>query len=99
MLYPSIFGNDFFEDLMNFPTWDRAPREANRQLRRMEHEFNGLGGLMRTDVKEDKTGYEVLIDKVVQVLLNDRYIHVSGMESSLLPTDPEERAFRTDYGW
>lgn len=42
---------------------------------------------------------EVLIDKVVQVLLNDRYIHVSGMESSLLPTDPEERAFRTDYGW
>ena len=42
---------------------------------------------------------EVLIDKVVQVLLHDRYIHVSGMESSLLPTDPEERAFRTDYGW
>lgn len=42
---------------------------------------------------------EALIDKVVRVLLNDRYIHVSGMESSLLPTDPEERAFHTDYGW
>ncbi len=82
MLYPSIFGNDFFEDLMNFPTWDRAPREANRQLRRMEHEFNGLGGLMRTDVKEDKTGYEVLIDlpgfkkEDVSITLKDGYLTV-----------------------
>ena len=58
MLLPSIFGNDFFEDFMNFPTWDRTTRDANRELRRMEHEFNGLGGLMRTDVKESNEGYE-----------------------------------------
>ena len=62
MLLPSVFGNDFLEDLMNFPTWERPTRDAHRELRRMEHEFNGIGGLMRTDVKEDKTGYEVGID-------------------------------------
>ena len=34
MLLPSIFGNDFFEDFMNFPTWDRTTRDANHQLER-----------------------------------------------------------------
>ena len=83
MLLPSVFGNDFFEDLMNFPTWDRPARDAHRELRRMEHEFNGIGGLMRTDVKEDKEGYEVHIDlpgfkkEDVQITLKDGYMTVA----------------------
>lgn len=81
MLLPSIFGNDFFEDFMNFPSWDRG-HESQRQLRRMEHEFNGLGGLMRTDVKEDEKGYEVHIDlpgfkkEDVTASLKDGYLTV-----------------------
>ena len=87
MLLPSIFGNDFFEDFMNFPSWDRG-RENNRQLRRMEHEFNGLGGLMRTDVKEDEKGYEVHIDlpgfkkEDVNATLKDGYLTVEASRSS-----------------
>ena len=83
MLLPSVFGNDFFEDLLNFPTWERPSRDTHRELRRMEHEFNGIGGLMRTDVKEDKEGYEVLIDlpgfkkEDVQITLKDGYMTVS----------------------
>ncbi len=88
MLLPSIFGNDFFEDFMNFPTWDRTTRDANRELRRMEHEFNGLGGLMRTDVKESKEGYEVHIDlpgfrkEDVSVSLKDGYLTVEANRTS-----------------
>ena len=83
MLLPSVFGNDFFEDLLNFPTWERPSRDTHRELRRMEHEFNGIGGLMRTDVQEDKEGYEVLIDlpgfkkEDVQITLKDGYMTVS----------------------
>ncbi len=68
---------------MNFPTWDRPARDAHRELRRMEHEFNGIGGLMRTDVKEDKEGYEVHIDlpgfkkEDVQITLKDGYMTVA----------------------
>ena len=88
MLLPSIFGNDFFEDFMNFPTWDRSTRDAHRELRRMEHEFNGIGGLMRTDVKEDKNGYEVHIDLLgfkkedVQATLKDGHLTVSATRSN-----------------
>jgi HSP20 family molecular chaperone IbpA len=88
MLLPSVFGNDFFEDLMNFPTWDRPARDAHRELRRMEHEFNGIGGLMRTDVKEDKEGYEVHIDlpgfkkEDVQITLKDGYMTVAASRVS-----------------
>ena len=88
MLLPSVFGNDFFEDLMNFPTWDRPTREAHRELRRMEHEFNGIGGLMRTDVKEDKKGYEVHIDlpgfkkEDVQITLKDGYLTVNATRTN-----------------
>ena len=88
MLLPSIFGNDFFEDWMSFPTVDRSMRDAERQMRRMEHEFNGLGGLMRTDVKEDENGYEVHIDmpgfkkEDVKAELKDGYLTISASRTS-----------------
>lgn len=88
MLLPSIFGNDFFEDLMNFPRWGRPARDPQRQLLPMEHAFNGFGGLMRTDVKEDEKGYEVHIDlpgfKKEDVLasLKDGYLTVEATRSS-----------------
>ena len=73
---------------MNFPTWDRPTRDAHRELRRMEHEFNGIGGLMRTDVKEDKNGYEVHIDlpgfkkEDVHITLKDGYMTVAASRVS-----------------
>lgn len=44
-------------------------------------------------------GDEGVISKVIRVLLNDRYIHISHMQTTSLPPDPEEREFGTDYGW
>ena len=44
-------------------------------------------------------GDEAVIRKVIRVLENDRYIQITGMDSRTLPPDPQERDFRTDYGW
>lgn len=40
-----------------------------------------------------------VIDKVIRILQNDRYIRITGMDSETLPPEPRERSFRTDYGW
>lgn len=88
MLLPSIFGDDFFEDFMSFPGWGKNAHSAQRELRRLEHDWNGLGGLMRTDVKEDENGYEVHIDlpgfrkEDVQASLKDGYLTVTASRSS-----------------
>lgn len=42
---------------------------------------------------------EAVIEKVIRVLQNDRYIEITGMDSKNLPLEPQERSFRTDYGW
>ena len=87
MLLPSVFGNDFFEDFMNFPAFGRPGREAHRNFRRLAHGFNGLEGLMRTDVRENETGYEIHMDlpgfkkEDIQVSLKDGYLTVEASRS------------------
>ena len=88
MLLPSIFGDDFFEDFMNFPGWGRPSHNGQRQLQGPEQKWGGLGGLMRTDVKEDEKGYEVHIDlpgfrkEDVEATLKDGYLTVTASRSS-----------------
>ncbi len=63
----------------------------------------GCTGWVRNEddgsVTMELQGEEALIGKVLRVLENDRYIHITGLDSRTLPPDPSERSFRTDYGW
>ena len=76
MLLPSIFGDNFFDDFMDFPS------------RRMEQDFTNLGALMKTDVKELEDGYEVAIDlpgfkkEDVKAKLKDGYMTVTATRST-----------------
>lgn len=61
----------------------------------------GCTGWVRNDwegtVTMELQGEERLLDKVILVLQNSRYIRIDRVESRLLPPDPTERSFRTDY--
>ena len=63
----------------------------------------GLTGWVRNDwegsVTMELQGEAQLLDKVIVLLENARYISIDEIETSRLPLDPEERSFRTDYGW
>ncbi len=56
MLMPSIFGEDLFDDWMDFP--------FDSMFSGRKHLTNGKSaqGVMRTDVKEKEDGYEIDID-------------------------------------
>ena len=80
MLMPSIFGENLFDDWMDFPfhDMDRELRNMDRRLygRNMKHE-------MKTDVKENETGYEIDMDlpgfkkDEIRLELEDGYLTVS----------------------
>ena len=63
----------------------------------------GLTGWVRNDwdgtVTMELQGEAPLLDKAVLTLENARYIRIERIETQTLPLDPEERSFRTDYGW
>lgn len=63
----------------------------------------GCTGWVRNEddgsVTMELQGEEALIAKVLRVLENDRYIHITALDSATLPLDPQERSFGTDYGW
>ena len=59
MLVPSVFNDNLFDDLWNdFPWFD------DRDLRKVEKKLYGQGArhMMRTDIKEHKDRYEILLD-------------------------------------
>ena len=59
MLMPSIFGEDLFDDLWNsFPFYD------DKDWNKLERKVYGHRGknLMKTDIKETDTGYELEMD-------------------------------------
>ena len=97
MLLPSIFTNDFFDDFMNFPT------HFERQLRAAEPDSFGLNGLMRTDVKETETGYEIAMDlpgykkEDVKVSLKSGYLTVAAVRENSSETGEKERYIRREH--
>ena len=77
MLAPSIFEENLFDNLFNFPDF--------RELNNMEHKLYGRHAdrLMKTDVKEEDNQYEVNIDlpgfakENISLELNDGYLTIS----------------------
>lgn len=63
----------------------------------------GLTGWVRNEwdgsVTMELQGEEKLLNKVILLLQNSRYIYVDRIDTEDLMPDPEERSFRTDYDW
>ena len=63
----------------------------------------GLTGWVRNErdgsVTMELQGEEKLLNKVILLLQNSRYIYVDRIDTEDLMPDLEERSFRTDYDW
>lgn len=76
MLVPSIFGNDMFDDFFGFPFYN------DKDFKKVEK------NLMKTDVKESDSGYELEMDLPgfqkddVKVALENGYLTVSAVKNS-----------------
>lgn len=84
MLMPSIFGENLFDGFMNdFPFFD------DRDMRKAERKLYGhnAGNLMKTDIKETDTGFEMEMDipgfkkDEIEVSLDNGYLTVSAAKS------------------
>ena len=77
MLMPSIFGEDLFDDMMDFPFEDEFFGRKNPLYGKRAK------NLMKTDVKETENGYELDIDlpgfkkEEVQASLENGYLTIS----------------------
>ena len=77
MLLPSIFGEDLFDDMMDFPFEDEFFGRKNPLYGKRAK------NLMKTDVKETENGYELDIDlpgfkkEEVQASLENGYLTIS----------------------
>ena len=89
MLMPSIFGENLFDDWMDFsfPSFDRAFYESNTR------------NMMKTDVKETDQGYELDIElpgykkEDVRAQLKDGYLTVQAVKNVNNDTKNEEGAY------
>ena len=80
MLMPSIFGENLFDEFFNdFPFYDdRAQKDIEKKLYG-RHSKN----LMKTDIKESDTGYELIMDlpgfkkDEIKVSLENGYLTIS----------------------
>ena len=92
MLLPSIFGENLFDDWMDF-SFPEIP-DVDKTLYG-KHAKN----MMKTDVKETEKGYEVAVDlpgfkkDEIQIELNDGYLNISA-EKGL---DKEEKNKKDKY--
>lgn len=85
MLLPSIFGEDLFDDWMDFPFDDRFEKRLNKELYGRKNPVFGkhAAHIMKTDVREKKDGYEVDIDlpgfkkEQIRIELNEGYLTIS----------------------
>ena len=93
MLMPSIFGENLFDDFMSdFPFFD------DRDIRKTERKLYGHNAkhLMKTDVKETDSGFELEIDlpgfkkEEIKVSLDNGYMTVSASKG--LDQDEQEKA-------
>ena len=76
MLMPSIFGEDLFDDLFDFPFYDDSKAEKKLYGRHAKN-------LMKTDIKEMDNGYELIIDlpgfkkDEIKVSLDNGYLSIA----------------------
>ncbi len=93
MLMPSIFGEDLFDTFFNdFPFY------SDKDMKKLEKKVYGrkASRMMKTDIKEKKDGYEVVIDlpgfkkEEVQVSLEDGYMTVSAAKGAGTDADKED---------
>ncbi|MDD7729485.1 MAG: Hsp20/alpha crystallin family protein [Clostridia bacterium] len=92
MLMPSIFGENLFDDL-----FDDFPFYGEREMKDAEKKLYGKNAnhIMKTDVKEQDNGYEVIIDlpgfkkDEIQVSLEKGYLTISAEKG--LDKDEKEK--------
>lgn len=92
MLMPSIFGENLFDEFFNdFPFYDdRAQKDIEKKLYG-RHSKN----LMKTDIKEGDTGYELIMDlpgfkkDEIKVSLENGYLTISAARG--LDKDEEDK--------
>ena len=76
MLMPSIFGENLFDDLFDFPFYDDSKAEKKLYGRHAKN-------LMKTDLKEMDNGYELIIDlpgfqkDEIKVSLDNGYLSIA----------------------
>ena len=81
MLLPSIFGEDLFDDMMDFPFEDEFFGRKNPLYGKRAK------NLMKTDVKETENGYELDIDlpgfkkEEINVELDNGYLTISAAKN------------------
>ena len=91
MMFPSIYNNDLFDDLFDFPVWN------DRDMKKAEKKLYGhhAGNLMKTDIKEKDKEYELHIDlpgfdkDEIQVSLENGYLTIQASKG--LDKDDEEK--------
>ena len=92
MLMPSIFGEDLFDDFMrDFPFYD------DRSTQNLEKKLYGrhAKNLMKTDIRESDSGYELEIDlpgfkkEEIKAVLENGYLTISAARG--LDKDEQEK--------
>ena len=65
-------------------------------------ELYGCTGWVRNDwngtVTMEVQGTEEQINMVLEAINRGMYIQIENMESQMIPVEPDERGFRTEYG-
>ena len=97
MLLPSIFGEDLFDDWMDFPFDDRFEKRLNKELYGRKNPVFGKNAarIMKTDVREKDDSYEVDIDlpgfkkEQIRIELENGYLTISAEKG--LDKDEKEK--------
>ena len=100
MLMPSIFGENLFDDWFDeFPFYD-----MDKEMNNTEKKLYGkkAGRIMKTDIKEQKDGYELMIDlpgftkDEIKASVSDGYLTISAAKG--LDKDEKKTAVTTSAG-
>ena len=97
MLLPSIFGEDLFDDWMDFPFDDRFEKRLNKELYGRKNPVFGKNAarIMKTDVREKDDSCEVDIDlpgfkkEQIRIELENGYLTISAEKG--LDKDEKEK--------
>lgn len=98
MLMPSIFGENLFDNLMDFPFEREFFSRPEHRPAYVKNEKN----LMRTDVKETEQGYEIAIDlpgfkkENVSAKLENGYLTISAAKNAQKEEKEEGKYIRQE---